>query len=40
MVWTSLGKQDPSDQIDMDWRSDAYRKLLTGFTEGFSRNAA
>jgi sucrose phosphorylase len=37
-VWTTFGKQDPSDQIDMDWRSDAYRKLLTGFMEGFSRN--
>ncbi len=37
-VWTTFGKQDPSDQIDMDWRSDAYRKLLTDFMAGFSRN--
>ena len=37
-VWTTFGKQDPSDQIDMDWRSEAYRKLLTDFMAGFSRN--
>jgi sucrose phosphorylase len=36
-VWTTFGKQDPSEQIDMDWRSDSYRKLLTDFIAGFSR---
>jgi sucrose 6(F)-phosphate phosphorylase len=38
VVWTTFGKQDPSEQIDMDWRSNAYRKLLTDFMAGFSRN--
>ncbi len=38
VVWTTFGKQDPSDQIDMDWRSEAYRKLMTGFMAGFTRN--
>jgi sucrose phosphorylase len=38
VVWTTFGKKDPSDQIDMDWHSDAYRKLLTDFMAGFSRN--
>jgi sucrose phosphorylase len=38
MVWTTFGKQDPSDQIDLDWRSDAYRGLLTDFLAGFSRH--
>jgi sucrose phosphorylase len=37
-VWTTFGKQDPSEQIDMDWRSSAYRKLLTDFMACFSRN--
>jgi sucrose 6(F)-phosphate phosphorylase len=37
-VWTTFGKQDPSDQIDMDWRSDPYRKLLADFMAGFSRS--
>jgi sucrose 6(F)-phosphate phosphorylase len=37
-VWTTFGKQDPSEQIDMDWRSDAYRKLMTDFMACFSRN--
>jgi sucrose 6(F)-phosphate phosphorylase len=38
LVWTTFGKHDPSDQIDMDWRSEAYRKLLTDFMAGFNRN--
>jgi hypothetical protein len=37
-VWTTFGKQEPSDQIDMDRRSEAYRKPLTDFMAGFSRN--
>jgi sucrose phosphorylase len=37
-VWTTFGKQDPSEQIDMDWRSSAYRELVTDFMAGFSRN--
>lgn len=35
-VWTTFGKQDPSEQIDMDWRSDVFRKLLTDFIANFS----
>jgi len=38
VVWTTFGKQDPSDQIDMDWRADQYRKLMIEFMRGFSRN--
>ena len=38
IVWTTFGKQDPSDQIDMDWRSPAYRTLITEFMAGFGRN--
>jgi len=38
IVWTTFGKQDPSEQIDMDWKSGAYRKLLTDFMVSFSRN--
>ena len=37
-VWTTFGKQDPSEQIDMDWNSDVYRKLLSDFMAKFSRN--
>jgi sucrose phosphorylase len=37
-VWTTFGKQDPSEQIDMDWRSEKYRRLLKDFLAGFSRN--
>ncbi len=38
VVWTTFGKQDPSEQIDMDWHSQAYRKLLADFMTGFSRH--
>jgi sucrose phosphorylase len=37
-VWTTFGKRDPSDQIDMDWRSETYRELLKDFLANFSRN--
>jgi sucrose phosphorylase len=37
-VWTTFGKQDPSEQVDMDWRSEAYRRLIADFMAGFARN--
>jgi sucrose phosphorylase len=37
-VWTTFGEQDPSEQIDMDWNSEVYRKLLTDFMAKFSSN--
>ncbi|MCP4397025.1 MAG: sucrose phosphorylase [bacterium] len=37
-VWTTFGKTDPSEQIDMDVNSAVMRKLLTDFLENFSRN--
>jgi len=37
-VWTTFGKQDPSEQIDMDWNSEVFRKLLSAFMSNFSRN--
>jgi sucrose phosphorylase len=36
-VWTTFGRQDPSEQIDMDWNSEVFRKLVTGFLASFSR---
>jgi sucrose phosphorylase len=38
VLWTTFGKEDPSEQIDMDWRSGAYRSLVTELMENFSRN--
>ncbi len=38
MVWTTFGKQDPSEQIDMDWNSEVFRQLLTQFMANFNRN--
>ena len=37
-VWTTFGKTDPSDQIDMDWRSSCFRKVVEGVFERFSSN--
>ena len=37
-VWTTFGKTDPSEQIDMDWRSPRYRSVVEGFFERFSSN--
>jgi sucrose phosphorylase len=30
-IWTTFGREDPSEQIDLDVRSPATRELLTGF---------
>ncbi len=37
-VWTTFGKADPSEQIDLDVRSEAARKLLKSFFEHFKAN--
>lgn len=37
-VWTTFGKQDPSEQVDMDMNSDIARKLLTEFLVNFSKH--
>jgi sucrose 6(F)-phosphate phosphorylase len=37
-VWTTFGKTDPSDQIDMDWRSPCFRSVIEGYFERFSAN--
>jgi sucrose phosphorylase len=37
-VWTTFGKTDPSEQIDLDVHSNKTRKLLKDFMENFSRN--
>jgi len=28
-LWTTFGSQHPSEQIDLDWRSPAYRRFMT-----------
>jgi sucrose phosphorylase len=37
-IWTTFGRQDPSEQIDLDVRSDATKRLLTDILAGFSRH--
>ena len=37
-VWTTFGKQDPSEQIDLDIRTAITKQLLTDFMVNFSRN--
>jgi len=37
-VWTTFGKQDPSEQIDLDWTSGIFRGLLEQFMANFSAN--
>ncbi len=36
-VWTTFGKQTPSEQIDLDINSPAVRRLLTDFLTNFSK---
>lgn len=36
-VWTTFGKQDPSEQIDVDIHAAATKQLLTDFMTHFSR---
>lgn len=37
-VWTTFGKTDPSEQIDLDINSDATRKLIEEIFQNFSDN--
>jgi sucrose phosphorylase len=37
-VWTTFGKTDPSEQIDLDWKSPLFRGLIATFLEDFSRH--
>jgi sucrose phosphorylase len=37
-VWTTFGKTEPSEQIDMDWRSPQFRSVIQGVFERFSSN--
>jgi sucrose phosphorylase len=37
-VWTTFGKADPSDQIDMDWRSPRFGSIVEGFLRTFTSN--
>ncbi len=36
-LWTTFGRQDPSEQIDMDWRSEPYGRFIRGVLDGFQR---
>ncbi|WP_342780595.1 alpha-amylase family glycosyl hydrolase [Bacillus rubiinfantis] len=36
-VWTTFGKTDPSEQIDLDTKSPKVRKLLTDFLVNFKK---
>lgn len=37
-VWTTFGRTDPSEQIDLDVHAEATRNLLRQFFENFARN--
>jgi sucrose phosphorylase len=37
-IWTTFGKVTPSEQIDLDIRSEATKRLLTDFLTNFSQN--
>lgn len=37
-VWTTFGKTDPSEQIDLDIGSEKTKELLTRFFENFQKN--
>ncbi len=37
-VWTTFGKQTPSEQIDVDLSSDTVKKLFVDVLENFSKN--
>jgi sucrose phosphorylase len=37
-VWTTFGKTDPSDQIDLDWRSPLFKSVIESFFETFGAN--
>jgi sucrose phosphorylase len=37
-IWTTFGKGDPSDQIDLDWRSPCFRSIVERCFDRFSAN--
>jgi sucrose phosphorylase len=37
-VWTTFGKQNPSEQVDLDWRAPQFRRLIVDFLESFARH--
>lgn len=37
-VWTTFGKQTPSEQIDLDVHSETYKQLIKDIFENFSKN--
>jgi sucrose phosphorylase len=37
-VWTTFGKTDPSEQIDLDWHSPKFRGLIATVLDNFSRH--
>ncbi|MNW41133.1 Sucrose phosphorylase [compost metagenome] len=37
-VWTTFGKSDPSEQIDLDVRSEITKRLLTSFFRNFQKH--
>lgn len=37
-VWTTFGKQDPSEQVDFDWTSPLFRRLITDILDHFARH--
>ncbi|MBN1302998.1 MAG: sucrose phosphorylase [Anaerolineales bacterium] len=37
-VWTTFGRTNPSEQIDMDINSEIFRQLIREFLTGFSQN--
>jgi sucrose 6(F)-phosphate phosphorylase len=36
-LWTTFGKQDPSEQIDLDWRSKPYEQFIAGALSSMQR---
>ena len=36
-LWTTFGRQDPSEQVDLDWRSPAYRRFIGDVLQGLHR---
>ncbi len=38
VLWTTFGRGDPSDQVDLDWRSPCFRSLVEAAFDRFSAN--
>ena len=37
-LWTTFGRQDPSEQVDLDWHSDAYRAFIANAFDVLQRH--